>query len=128
MKVTVLKSLDKGIYKAILKTITEKVVEEQNGYLEVTFEVPTEQGLVRGSMNIFPREDEDTKELSYEWPLRQLVDKAGLEGIKNTDELLEKEVELYYSHGYYNKQDKVQITKKQWNLFEPTAPTKKARE
>lgn len=140
---TVVKSLDEAMYEVVITAIklvlpkttnngtvyveSDKVLTEQllqdmvakkAGYIDIEFTTQTDP-VRKDSLRVWPQR--------LVWTLVQLADKAGIEQMEDTQELIGKKVKLYFSHSYSvatkNLDGTTGITKKlqkQWNLYEPT--------
>jgi len=140
---TLLKSLEEGLYQVVItgvklwlpkkvagqvtyvesdKELTEELlnnmIAKKEGYLDIVFTTKTDPAR-KDSIRIWPQR--------LVWTLVQLADKAGIEELEDTKDLIDKPIELYYSHSYTVNTKQLdgtykskKVLNKQWQLYAPT--------
>lgn len=134
----ILASLPELEFKVKVTEFKEFAVEGNEGYIDMNFTVVASMDELSKHAKILadlpkdtPKKDIPAFKSDYagrlgtyriwpgrqDWTFAQLVDKAELESIEDTDELNAKEIVMAYTHTYIDKNTGEIVRKKQWSLY-----------
>ena len=115
MKLTtkITKPLDEGYHEVKIANFYHVNHETHpDGYYVLEFDVVEQESGNPRKLIVFPQQ--------LEWHLSEFTGLAGLEEIEDTDELIGKKIQLYFSHSYTMKDSKGNqkvVQRKQWQLY-----------